>query len=86
MDSASYTRSSRFLQWEIYMGAKKEERPVGGRVCSRKWLDCAGQKELTVNEHLLCVGGWPKDFKDICSFDSLKAQKVEETCSSPHGW
>lgn len=64
MDSASYTRSSRFLQWEIYMGAKKEERPVGGRVCSRKWLDCAGQKELTVNEHLLCARPCIRYFHD----------------------
>lgn len=55
MDSAAYTPSSRFLQWEMYVGAKKEERPVEGHVCCRKWLDCDGQRELTVNEHVLCA-------------------------------
>ena len=55
MDSAAYTPSSRFLQWEMYVGAKKEERTVEGHVCCRKWLDCDGQRELTVNEHVLCA-------------------------------
>lgn len=64
MDSASYTRSSRFLQWEIYVGAKKEERPVEGRACSRTWLDCDGQKELTVNERLLCARPCIRYFHD----------------------
>ena len=45
MDSASYTLSSRFLQWEIYLGAKK-----GGKTIALSKAMCAPGKGSTVME------------------------------------
>ena len=62
-----HTLSFRFLQWEIYVGAKKDERPVEGHVCSRKRLDCDRQRELTINEHLLCARNCTEYFHNSSS-------------------
>lgn len=47
MDSASYILSSRFLQWEIYLGAKKVER---GKTVALSKTVCAPGKGSTVME------------------------------------